>query len=105
MFSSTKKESDPIITTTPEGRVIRESDIATQELIYESSERERFECYECRRKDVYTRIYNNEYLMQAHYLCYRCATEEERYKNFKPLTVPMRIVKPPVLKPEDISLD
>ena len=56
------------------------------ELIYESNRyTERHPCRECRSTNVYTRIYFHENTLDSCYLCYYCATNEDKFRDYKVL--------------------
>lgn len=66
---------------------MEEGDFPTQ-LIYESNRyTERHPCRECRSTSVYTRAYFHEKKIVSCYLCYYCVTNEDKYKEYKPLSV------------------
>lgn len=57
-------------------------------LHYESNRyTEKYECRECRSTNVYTRIYFHEKSMDSCYLCYYCATNRDKFRDYKLLEV------------------
>jgi len=61
---------------------------SAESLFYESNRyNDRHACRECRSTAVYTRIYFHEVKLDSCYLCYYCATNEDKYREYKLLTV------------------
>lgn len=60
---------------------------------YESSELQRFPCYNCKSIQSYTRIMNSPNRKIAHYLCYNC-TKESKFKGWQLFTVKFKVQKP-----------
>lgn len=57
-------------------------------LFYESDRyTERHSCRECRSTETYTRIYFHEGTHDSCYLCYYCATNEDKFREYQLLTV------------------